>query len=512
MFTLVGLIFIAVLIWLYVRRNDKALTAQPAKAFAAFSPNRVTAKEVLKTAAEPLDKVTVAEQLPPRTGRRYIVVGGAGFLGGWIVVQLLNRGEDPKKIRVLDLKAPRRHDLLTGSAKDVDFIQLDISETGAVYAAFSKPWPCESHDEITIFHTASNIRFYERHPSLLPRSAKVNVQGTQNIINAAKAIGADILVYTSSGSVAVRRSRFWLWPWESKVPFHFQVIDDDEHNHVLPRRHEQFFSNYAVTKMHAETLVRKADKTGRLRTGCLRPGNGIFGPGGDMLCGAYLVRKANPTWIQNTLQSFVYVENCALAHLCYERRLIELAAGSQNPDIGGQVFHIADPGTPPTYGDVYTTLEVLTDGETYFPEFSPTVMLFIAHTIELYYLVQYYLSTSTLPILRPLGRLLPTINGDLVNLQPSLWALTQVHLVFDDSRARLPPEQGGLGYRGSWTTLEALHKTVAEYKNGVSKFDNRSDMGGVSLGWAMGRAQRGVGKVGDNIVESLRIDPLQTKN
>lgn len=76
MFTLVGTILIAVLIWCYVRWNDKALNAQPEKEFAAFSPNRVTAKEVLKTAAESLDKLTVADQLPPRTGRRYIVVGG----------------------------------------------------------------------------------------------------------------------------------------------------------------------------------------------------------------------------------------------------------------------------------------------------------------------------------------------------------------------------------------------------------------------------------------------------
>ncbi|KAG5219963.1 3-beta hydroxysteroid dehydrogenase isomerase family [Salix suchowensis] len=371
MFALGGTILIAVLIWCYIQRNDKALKAQPDKEFAAFSPNRVTAKQVLTTAAESLDKLTVADN--------YLQEQAAG---------------------------PRRHDLLTGSAKDIDFIQLDISDKSAVYAAFTKSWPDESHDDVTIFHTASNIRFYERHPALLHRSAKVNVRGTENIIDAAKAIGANILLYTSSGSVAILAMAMG-----EQDPFHFQVIDDDEHNHILPRRHKQFFSNYAATKMHAETLVRKADKTGQLRTGCLRPGNGIFGPGGDMLCGAYLVRKANPTWVQNTLQSFVYVENCALAHLCYEQRLIELSNGSCNPDIGGQVFHIADPGAPPTYGDVYTTLEVLTDGETYFPEFSPTVMLFIAHMIELYYLVQYYLSESTSSILRAFGRFLPTING-----------------------------------------------------------------------------------------------------
>ncbi|KAJ8457102.1 hypothetical protein ONZ45_g18452 [Pleurotus djamor] len=499
----------AILIWLYIRRNDRALHLQPPDAFEAFSPHRLGPKDVM-TSVEDLDrlsKLTVADQLPPRTGRKYIV---AGFLGGWIVVQLLERGEDPKRIRVLDIKPPKRNDLTSGPAADVDFIQLDVSDGQSVKAAFEKPWPNMDDSEITVFHTASNIRFYERHPALLFRSSTVNVQGTQNVIDSAKAIGASVLVYTSSGSVSLRRSRFWLWPWEKSPPFQVQVINDDEDNPVLPRRHDEFFSNYAVSKMEAEKLVRQSDKTETsrpgtiLRTGCLRPGNGIFGPGGDMLLGATLVRKTNPTWIQNILQSFNYVENCSLAHLCYERQLVDLINGTENPDIGGQFFHIADPGPPATYGDVYSTLSLLTYGETYFPTLSPTFMLLFAHLIEAYYVTQSLLSLSNTPILRYLGNTLPPINGDLINLQPSLWALTQVHLIFDDSRARLPPKDGGLGYRGAWTTVEALYKTVEQFKHGVSKFDNRSDMGGISLGWAMGRAQRGVGKLNDKVAGTMK--------
>lgn len=69
------------------------------------------------------------------------------------------------------------------------------------------------------------------------------------------------------------------------------MINDDDA--LLPKRHEDFFSNYAVTKREAERRVRAADKStsGKtvLRTGCIRPGNGVYGPGGDMLCGASLI-------------------------------------------------------------------------------------------------------------------------------------------------------------------------------------------------------------------------------
>ena len=127
---------------------------------------------------------------------------------------------------------------------------------------------------VSIFCTTATIQFYERHRLLLPHSTKVNVDGTRNVINAAREIGASTLVYTSSGSVAIRWTRLWLWPWEREPKYSVQVIDDDDN--LIPKRHEDFFSNYAVTKMSAERLVREADGcssgNGVLKTGCLRPG------------------------------------------------------------------------------------------------------------------------------------------------------------------------------------------------------------------------------------------------
>jgi nucleoside-diphosphate-sugar epimerase len=433
----------------------------------------------------------------------------AGFLGGWIVRHLLERGEHPKRIRVLDIRSPTRPDLTTGLAKDVDFRLVDISDREQVQAAFSAPWPSTSESaaevevgiETTVFHTAANIRFYERDARLLRLSEKVNVEGTQNVLDAARATpGVNVLVYTSSGSVSIRPARLWLWPWEKERPaFSVQTIDDDDSR--LPRRHEDMFSNYAASKLTAETLVRAADKTSLppsasggekgqqlLRTGCLRPGNGIYGTGGDILCGAYLARKVNPSWTQDILQNFIYVENASLAHFCYERRLIENARGSPNPDVGGQAFCIVDAGPPVTYGDVYTTLTTLTDGQTVFPRLSATAMLLLSHIFEGLHLLRSLAALSSSPFLCRLGRFVPAPTGDLINLQPSLFSLTMVHLIWNDLRARKSPEKGGLGYEPQWTTLTALCKLVEEHKKANGRFEMRSMGGGIGFG--LGRAWR----------------------
>src|SRR6266404_5633085 len=204
-------LFPVLLLYLYVRLNDAKIMRLPHDVASAFSPKRVSTKDAWE-AAEAWEKVTTTLNaktfLPPRTGRRYIVVGGvglvgthyearslkslsfqAGFLGGWIVRHLLERGEHPKRIRVLDIRTPTRPDLTSGLANDVDFHQVDVSDREQVQAAFSTPWPRDGSEdpsaaEITVFHTAANIRFYERDPRLLHLSDKVNVEGTRNVLAA----------------------------------------------------------------------------------------------------------------------------------------------------------------------------------------------------------------------------------------------------------------------------------------------------------------------------------------
>lgn len=228
------------------------------------------------------------------------------------------RGENPRSVRIADIRAPTRQDLRTGDLTQVSFIKTDISDPSSVLEAFKAPWNDgrEGDVPITVFHsgnwictiptinfpfltrltTAANIRFWERVKSLLHLSEFVNVRGTENIIHACRVVGADILVYTSSASVTTHSNRFWLLPWQKCPERYIQILSDES---PIPPKHEFFFSNYAASKACAERSVREAHKTplhsqrGVLRTGCIRPGNGIYGPGGDILAGAYLVRKTN---------------------------------------------------------------------------------------------------------------------------------------------------------------------------------------------------------------------------
>ena len=446
----------------------------------------------------------------------------AGFLGGWIVIHLLQRGEDPKRIRILDIRPPQRSDLRQGAALEVDFVQVDITNSQSVDAAFSKPWsaslsdvPGEHPPEITVFHTAATIRFYERHPSLLPLSENVNLKGTQNVVEASRRIGVSALVYTSSGSVGVKRTRFWLWPWEKEPNLFTQVINDDEDQ--LPRRHDQFFSNYAISKLKAERYVRKADRTrsgsGVIRVGCLRPGNGVFGPGGDLLVSWLLTKQINPTWIPTIMQSFTYVENCSLAHLLYEERLIDIQKGTTNPDIGGQAFCIADSGPTPTYEDIYKALSLLSNGQSTFVYLSPSLLLAISHLVEAYYLTRHFLIIAATPTLSWLGRLLPPVEGEIIFLQPSIFALTNVHLIFDDSRARAPPEKGGLGYGNSCTTMDGVCKVNIEHVKGVGQGSKRVfKYDEPALAFDLAGPERAVAEIVEKISGGLRVDATKVLN
>ncbi len=59
-----------------IRGNDRKLKAIPARA-AQFSPNRWSPKDVERMASEcAFTAPLIDDQLPPKTGRRYIVVGG----------------------------------------------------------------------------------------------------------------------------------------------------------------------------------------------------------------------------------------------------------------------------------------------------------------------------------------------------------------------------------------------------------------------------------------------------
>jgi hypothetical protein len=68
-------------LFLYLRKINRVLLHQPAEAI-ALSPHRWTRKEIEDAYDEYLEApIDVKAYIPPKTGHRYIVVGGSGFLG-----------------------------------------------------------------------------------------------------------------------------------------------------------------------------------------------------------------------------------------------------------------------------------------------------------------------------------------------------------------------------------------------------------------------------------------------
>jgi len=399
----------------------------------------------------------------------------------------------------LDIRAPIRTDLTQGRAKLVEFTRTDITDEESVLAGFTKPWPpgASQGSDITVFSTAASIRFYEKHPALLPLSSRVNVTGVENVIKGSLACGATILIATSSGSVGVRSTRFFLAPWESEPKYFTQVLQDGGKETTRP--HHEFFSNYGYTKMIGETRVLAADKSSgaggkALRTGALRPGNGIYGVGGDQIVELYLNDPdTRMTWIPNIVQHFIAAENCSLAHLCYEQRLVELGRGGKNPDIGGKSFIVTDAGPPIPYSDCYRTIEVLTEGTVKFRILSSSLMLIFAHVLQAYHLTTHFLSQSSNVLLRAAGAFLPKLSTPIIHLQPPMWELTNVHLIFDSSNARARPESGGLGYEPLWTSLEGMCQVLLDYQSGRVVNDTHSSGGQGSLATSgVPHAQAGV--------------------
>jgi dihydroflavonol-4-reductase len=110
-----------------------------------------------------------------------LVTGGAGHLGNVLVRELLSRGED---VRILILPGEDTQSL---DGLDVSLIEGNILDIECLREAMK--------DVENVFHLAALVSITEDQNQLLQ---SINVDGTRNVIEAAKQMGVNKLVYTSS--------------------------------------------------------------------------------------------------------------------------------------------------------------------------------------------------------------------------------------------------------------------------------------------------------------------------
>ncbi|HVK66087.1 MAG TPA: NAD-dependent epimerase/dehydratase family protein [Polyangium sp.] len=176
---------------------------------------------------------------------RYLVTGGAGFIGTNIVAALVAAGE---RVRVLDNLATGMWENLDGISPSsaVERIEGDIRDPEAVAKAAA----------------GVEVVFHEAALGSVPRSVEdpvtsdaVNVGGTVTVLDVSRRVGVRRVVFAASSSAY------------GETP-------------VLPKREDMQpmpLSPYAVTKLACESYCRVVSSIYGLETMCLRYFN-VFGP------------------------------------------------------------------------------------------------------------------------------------------------------------------------------------------------------------------------------------------
>ena len=175
--------------------------------------------------------------------KNILVTGGAGFIGSHIAEKLVEIGA---KVKVLDNFFAGKLENLNGFRDKVELIEGDITDLSLVYKAM------EGIDYVS--HQAA-LRSAPKSVNLPLSYTRVNVEGTINILIAAKERGVKRVVYASSSS----------------------VYGD---NLQLPQREEDFpspLTPYATSKLAGEFYCKMFTRTYGLPTVSLRYFN-VFGP------------------------------------------------------------------------------------------------------------------------------------------------------------------------------------------------------------------------------------------
>ena len=262
-----------------------------------------------------------------------LVTGGAGFIGSNLAHALLARGHD---VRLLD-------NFSTGHRANIEPLDAEVVEGDL-----------RSYERVAAAVGGVEVVFHQGALPSVPRSIQdpltstaVNVEGTLNVILAARDAGVRRIVFASSSSVY------------GDAP-------------GMPRRESQPLSPlapYAVSKLAAEQYCMVANRVYGVETVALRYFN-VFGERQDPLSGyAAVIPKfirmildgQRPTIFGDgqTSRDFTHVENVVEANL----------AAAVEPAAAGRVMNIAV-GSSHTLNELVSELQGLVDSELE-PEYGP---------------------------------------------------------------------------------------------------------------------------------------------
>lgn len=138
-----------------------------------------------------------------------MVTGGAGFIGSNLVDALLARGDEVTVVD--DLSTGRRENLDGALAAGAELIELDIRDAARLAAVTAERRPQ------TVFHLAAQI---DVRKSLADPAfdAAVNIGGTANVLDAARAAGSGRIVFVSTGGAIYGEGEGQQLPLDESAP------------------------------------------------------------------------------------------------------------------------------------------------------------------------------------------------------------------------------------------------------------------------------------------------------
>ena len=180
------------------------------------------------------------------------MTGGAGFIGSNLVDALVERGDEVTIVD--DVSTGRRANLDGALDAGAELVELDIRDAEAVAQTVERAAP------EAIFHLAAQIdvRRSVADPAF---DARVNVEGTVNVLRAAHAAGVRRVVNTSTGGAIYGEGK---------------IIPAPEDHPVAPE------APYGLSKFCAENYCALFTRLHGLSTVSLRYGN-VYGPRQDPL-------------------------------------------------------------------------------------------------------------------------------------------------------------------------------------------------------------------------------------
>jgi UDP-glucose 4-epimerase len=238
----------------------------------------------------------------------YLVTGAAGFIGSSLARELLRRGE---RVRGIDNFETGKRENIADMAGRLDFQEVSILDYHGLLEA-TEGVEC-------IFHQAAlpSVPLSVADPL---RANNININGTLNVLQAARNSGVKRIVYAASSSAY------------GETP-------------TLPKREDMFpspVSPYAVQKLTGEYYMQSFTKVYGLETVSLRYFN-IFGPHQDPrspysgVIAKFITQMLEgepPTIFGDGEQSrdFTYVDNAVQANI--------LAASAPAETVVGRCFNI----------------------------------------------------------------------------------------------------------------------------------------------------------------------------